>query len=100
MVEVKTRASEAKGHFPGGKRVGSWGKKKKVIEKQEAHPAKWTGLRALIQKKVAKARGLIIQACIIFGFKSFFMAIEAELCGFELAYDIDLGFFWNFAFHI
>ena len=28
MVEVKTRASEAKGPFPGGKRVGSWGKKK------------------------------------------------------------------------
>ena len=25
-----TRASEAKGPFPGGKRVGSWGKKKKV----------------------------------------------------------------------
>ena len=24
-----TRASEAKGHFPGVKRVGSWGKKKK-----------------------------------------------------------------------
>ena len=24
-----TRASEAKGPFPGGKRVGSWGKKKK-----------------------------------------------------------------------
>jgi hypothetical protein len=23
-----TRASEAKGPFPGGKRVGSWGKKK------------------------------------------------------------------------
>ena len=44
--------------------------------------------------------GLIIQACIIFGFKPFFMAIEAELCWFELAYDIDLGFLWNFAFHI
>jgi hypothetical protein len=26
---TKTRASEAKGPFPGGKRVGSWGKKKK-----------------------------------------------------------------------
>ena len=44
--------------------------------------------------------GLIIQACIIFGFEPFFMAIEAELRGFELAYDIDLSFFWNFAFHI
>ena len=30
MVEVRTRASEAKGPFPGGKRVGSRGKKKKV----------------------------------------------------------------------
>ena len=29
VVEVRTRASEAKGPFPGGKRVGSWGKKKK-----------------------------------------------------------------------
>ena len=28
-----TRASEAKGPFPGGKRVGSWGKKKKAKEK-------------------------------------------------------------------
>ena len=28
-----TRASEAKGPFPGGKRVGSWGKKKNVKEK-------------------------------------------------------------------
>jgi hypothetical protein len=26
VVKVKTRASEAKGPFPGGKRVGSWGK--------------------------------------------------------------------------
>ena len=44
--------------------------------------------------------GLIIQACIVFGFKPFFMAIEAELRGFEFAYDIDLSFLWNFAFHI
>ena len=29
VVEVRTRASEAKGPFPGGKRVGSWGKKRK-----------------------------------------------------------------------
>ena len=35
MVEVRTRASEAKGPFPGGKRVGSWGKKKKEKEKGE-----------------------------------------------------------------
>jgi hypothetical protein len=33
---LETRASEAKGPFPGGKRVGSWGKekvKKKAKEK-------------------------------------------------------------------
>jgi hypothetical protein len=28
VVEIRRRASEAKGPFPGGKRVGSWGKKK------------------------------------------------------------------------
>ena len=27
--KLETRASEAKGPFPGGKRVGSWGKKRK-----------------------------------------------------------------------
>jgi hypothetical protein len=31
-----TRASEAKGPFPGGKRVGSWGKKKKAKAKAKA----------------------------------------------------------------
>ena len=31
-----TRASEARGPFPGGKRVGSWGKKKKVKVKVKA----------------------------------------------------------------
>ena len=30
---TETRASEAKGPFPGGKRVGSWGKKEKVKKK-------------------------------------------------------------------
>jgi len=30
-----TRASEAKGPFPGGKRVGSWGKKKKAKEREK-----------------------------------------------------------------
>jgi hypothetical protein len=35
VVEVKTRASEAKGPFPGGKRVGSWGKKKKVKKQKQ-----------------------------------------------------------------
>jgi len=32
VEEVITRASEAKGPFPGGKRVGSWGKKKEKKE--------------------------------------------------------------------
>ena len=36
VVKVRTRASEAKGPFPGGKRVGSWGKKKNVKEKERA----------------------------------------------------------------
>jgi hypothetical protein len=31
---IETRASEAKGPFPGGKRVGSWGKKKKSKRKK------------------------------------------------------------------
>ena len=34
-VEVRRRASEAKGPFPGGKRVGSWGKKKKEQKQKE-----------------------------------------------------------------
>jgi len=35
VEEVITRASEAKGPFPGGKRVGSRGKKKKKKEKEK-----------------------------------------------------------------
>ena len=38
---IETQASEAKGPFPGGKRVGSWGKKKK-----KTHPTQWVGLKA------------------------------------------------------
>ena len=39
-----TRASEAKGPFPGGKRVGSWGekresKKESKRKKKDTHPA-------------------------------------------------------------
>ena len=30
-----TRASEAKGPFPGGKRVGSWGKRKEKRKKEK-----------------------------------------------------------------
>ena len=44
MVEVKTRASEAKGPFLGGKRVGSWGKKKKT----KAHGLRSMGLFFLL----------------------------------------------------
>ena len=55
MVEIKTRASEAKGPFPGGKRVGSRGKKRKKKEikrkKKETHPAQWDGLE-VIEKRV------------------------------------------------
>ena len=32
---IETRASEAKGPFPGGKRVGSWGKEKKKEKERE-----------------------------------------------------------------
>jgi|GEM_PF-3235100 hypothetical protein len=49
------RASEAKGPFPGGKRVGSRGKKRKKKEskrkKKETHPAQWDGLEG-IEKRV------------------------------------------------
>ena len=39
-----TRASEAKGPFPGGKRVGSWGKKKNVKVIVKAHGLRSMGL--------------------------------------------------------
>jgi hypothetical protein len=35
VVELETRGSEAKGPFPGGKRVGSWGKKKQKKKEKE-----------------------------------------------------------------
>lgn len=63
---TETQASEAKGPFPGGKRVGSRGKKKKEKEKGEGrapadlHPPinkngglegyLWVGLRAIREK--------------------------------------------------
>jgi hypothetical protein len=37
-----TRTSEAKGPFPGGKRVGSWGKKKKEKQKKAKEKAACT----------------------------------------------------------
>ncbi len=42
-----TRASEAKGPFPGGKRVGSWGKKKNEKEKGESDRPSVISLREL-----------------------------------------------------
>jgi hypothetical protein len=41
---IETRASEAKGPFPGGKRVGSWGKKKNVKESKSP----WTALHGTL----------------------------------------------------
>ena len=43
VVEVKTRASEAKGPFPGGKRVGSRGeeKEKKKVKEKETEKGAW-----------------------------------------------------------
>ena len=56
MVEVKTRASEAKGPFPGGKRVGSRGKKKKNAGVKAR--GKRVGSRGRKRKNVGvKARG-------------------------------------------
>jgi len=61
-----TRASEAKGPFPGGKRVGSWGKKKRKRKKKVDPPsAVWVGLRSLIRglgvgeekERIRKRRG-------------------------------------------
>jgi hypothetical protein len=43
---IETRASEAKGPFPGGKRVGSWGRKKQIKEKdskRKRHGARTSG---------------------------------------------------------
>jgi hypothetical protein len=53
VVEVKTQASEAKGPFPGGKRVGSWGKKKNKRKEKAKVKAKEKVLllRAYRQKK-------------------------------------------------
>ncbi len=39
IVEARRRASEAKGPFPGGKRVGSWGKKKGKRKKKVDPPS-------------------------------------------------------------
>ena len=45
-----TRASEAKGPFPGGKRVGSWGKKKKVKKARRKHQ------RIYIRRSIRRGR--------------------------------------------
>jgi hypothetical protein len=44
---LKTRASEAKGPFPGGKRVGSWGKIKKKRKKKVDPPSAVGGLKGI-----------------------------------------------------
>ena len=41
---TETRASEAKGPFPGGKRGGSWGKKKRKRKKKVDPPSAVGGL--------------------------------------------------------
>ena len=46
-----TRASEAKGPFPGGKRVGSWGKKKRK-RKKKLDPPSAVGRLEGIDKRV------------------------------------------------
>ena len=45
-----TRASEAKGPFPGGKRVGSWGKKSKSKSKSKSKRKQKRKPLALAQK--------------------------------------------------
>ena len=58
VVEVKTRASEAKGPFPGGKRVGSWGNKKHN-RKERSPSSEVDELEGL--KIIALQRLLIVQ---------------------------------------
>jgi len=68
VVEDRTRASEAKCPFPGGKRVGSWGKEKESKKKKATYPAQWVGLKAMIRvlgvgrkaKAKAKAKKQVI----------------------------------------
>ena len=48
---IETQASEAKGPFPGGKRVGSWGKKKRKRKKKVDPPSAVGGLEG-IDKRV------------------------------------------------
>ena len=47
---IETRASEAKGPFPGGKRVGSWGKKKKRKERERKKRARGEYQRIYIRR--------------------------------------------------
>ena len=49
--KLETQASEAKGPFPGGKRVGSWGKKKNVIKNKRPMDLRFVGLLFLIDEK-------------------------------------------------
>ena len=58
--KLETRASEAKGPFPGGKRVGSWGKKrikeKRKQMKKESDPPNTVGGLEAIGKRVRGKR--------------------------------------------
>ena len=51
-----TRASEAKCPFPGGKRVGSWGKKKKRKERERKKRARGEYQRIYIRRPLKYLR--------------------------------------------
>ena len=56
-----TRASEAKGPFPGGKRVGSWGKKKNKRESKSKSNTKAKSLDHVIGGKYSESFWLNIK---------------------------------------
>ncbi len=51
VVEVRRRASEAKGPFPGGKRVGSRGKKKSKRKNKKGEGREPADLHPPLNKK-------------------------------------------------
>ena len=66
MVEVRTRASEAKGPFPGGKRVGSRGRKRKSVgvKARGKRVGSW-GKKTNSKKKCKCEEGLIFFSRLI-----------------------------------
>ena len=56
MVEVRRRASEAKGPFPGGKRVGSRGKKK---NKRKRKKKAWGEHQRIYIRRSIRTDGLL-----------------------------------------